>query len=288
MGKNMTRRTMLRTACAGVSSAAGPAIVGAQGAASGSATAFALCGDESHNSDYIRTALTATLVEDGGLPIDFTDQEKLLTYDNLRKYKILIMFRDGRRYNNGYWQQVYWNGGKDKIVSVPPIERKIGDGYTTWMTPEQGKAIKQWVSEGGSLWAFHNNSEASISNQDYRDVEGAIYVGHPPIRPFKVKIVNREHPITHGVNDFVVTDEQHYVVYDKDPKYLLARSVNEDGLDYTDLAGRRSNTAEAVWAYDYGKGRVCFMAPGHMISVLWNPEYEKMQRNAAKWLLHQA
>jgi len=27
-------------------------------------------------------------------------------------------------------------------------------------------------SEGGALWAFHNNSEASISNKDYRDVEG--------------------------------------------------------------------------------------------------------------------
>ena len=102
-----------------------------------------------------------------------------------------------------------------------------------------------------------------------------------------MKIVNRDHPITRGVNDFVVTDEQHYVTYDKDPKYVLARSVNEDGLEYTDQAGRRSNSAESVWAYGHGEGRVCFMAPGHMISVLWNPEYEKMQKNAAKWLLRE-
>lgn len=278
---------MVRTACTGLGVAAGATVFRA-GAASKTATAFALCGDESHNSDYIRSALTATLVEDAGLSIDFTDQEKLLTYDNLRNYKILIMFRDGRRYNNGYWHQIAWSGGPDKIVSVPPIQRKIGQGFSSWMTAEQGKAVKQWVQEGGSLWAFHNNSEVSIGNKDYRDVEGAIYVGHPPIRPFKVRITNREHPITKNVNDFVVTDEQHYVVYDKDAKYVLARSVNEDGLDYKDLAGRSSNTCEAVWAYDYGKGRVCFMAPGHMISVLWNPEYEKMQRNAAKWLLHQS
>ncbi len=37
------------------------------------ATAFALIGDESHNSDYIRSALTSTLVHDAGLSIDFTD-----------------------------------------------------------------------------------------------------------------------------------------------------------------------------------------------------------------------
>src|SRR6202047_3493530 len=108
MDKIMTRRTLARAACATLGAAAGVTIQRARGAAPANATAFALCGDESHNSDYIRTALTATLVEGGGLSIDFTDQEKLLTYDNLRKYKILIMFRDGRRYKNGYWHQVYW------------------------------------------------------------------------------------------------------------------------------------------------------------------------------------
>jgi type 1 glutamine amidotransferase len=280
----LTRRAALRSlGAAGLGLAAG----GRQILRGANATAFCLAGDESHNSDYIRSALTSTLVTDAGLSIDFTDEEKLLTYENLRRYKILIMFRDGLRFPNGYWHQVYWNERSNKIVSVPPLVKKIGQGRVGWMTAEQGKAIRQWVNEGGSLWAFHNNSQASLMNQDYRDVEGAVYTGHPPIRPFKVKIVNRDHPITRGVNDFVVTDEQHYVTYDKDPKYVLARSVNEDGLDYTDMAGRRSNSAEAVWAYDYGKGRVCFMAPGHLISVLWNPEYEKMQQNAAKWLLHE-
>jgi type 1 glutamine amidotransferase len=285
----LTRRSILCSigrsiGCAGLALTAGAA----KDKTSGKATAFALCGDESHNSDYIRSALTSTLTEDAGLSIDFTDEEKLLSYDSLRHYKILIMFRDGLRFPNGYWHQVYWNEKKNNVVSVPPIQKKIGEGRVGWMTAEQGRGIKKWVEEGGSLWAFHNNSQASLMNKDYRDVEGAIYTGHPPIRPFKVKIVNRDHPITKGVNDFVVTDEQHYVTYDKDPKYVLARSINEDGLEYTDQAGRRSNTAESVWAYDYGKGRVCFMAPGHMISVLWNPEYEKMQKNAAKWLLHES
>ncbi len=281
----MTRRSALRAAgLAGLGMAAG----GRTGRAAPSATAFALCGDESHNADYQETALTKTLVEGAGLSIDFTDQEKLLTYENLKNYKILIMFRDGLKYPNGYYQAIYWTGKPEDIVSDPPLEQRLGGRGVGWMTAEQGKGIKTWVNEGGSLWAFHNDSEASIHNQDYRDVEGAIYVGHPPIRPFKEHIVNPDHPITKGVKDFVVTDEQHYVVYDKDPKYVLARSINENGLDYTDNAGRRSNTAESVWAYDYGKGRVCFMAPGHMISVLWNPEYVKMQMNAAKWLLHEA
>ncbi len=281
----ITRRSALRyLGCAGAALKAAAGF----GTAASRATAFALCGDESHNSDYIRAALTSTLVEDAGISIDFTDEEKLLTYENLKNYKILIMYRDGLRFPHGYYQAMYWTGKPSDIVSVPPLEKKIGGRGIGWMTEEQGRAIKTWVQEGGSLWAFHNNSQASLMNKDYRDVEGAIYTGHPPIRPFKVHIVNREHPITRGVNDFIVTDEQHYVTYDKDRKYVLAMSVNENGLDYVDQAGRRSNQAESVWAYDYGKGRVCFMAPGHMIAVLWNPEYIKMQKNAAKWLLRES
>src|SRR5438552_8147980 len=237
--QQVSRRSMIRSI--GLTALSLTTANAAEKNPSTTATAFALCGDESHNSDYIRSALTSTLVVDAGLFIDFTDEEKLLTYDNLRRYKILIMFRDGLRFPNGYWHQVYWNEKKNNVVSVPPIKKKIGEGRIGWMTAEQGKGIKQWVQEGGSLWAFHNNSQASLMNKDYRDVEGAIYTGHPPIRPFKVKIVNREHPITKGVNDFVVTDEQHYVTYDKDPKYVLARSINENGLDYTDATGRKSN-----------------------------------------------
>jgi type 1 glutamine amidotransferase len=288
--KRITRRSAARQAVSlGVAATfAAPAARGVYKITSTTATAFALIGDESHNSDYIRSALTSTLVNDAGLSIDFTDEEKLLSYENLRHYKILIMFRDGLRFPNGYTHAMYWRPKAEDIVSDPPIQKKIGGRGVGWMTPEQGRAVKQWVREGGSLWAWHNNSQLSLMNQDYRDVEGAVYTGHPPIRPFKVKITNPDHPITRGVRDFVVTDEQHFVTYEKDPKHVLAVSVNEDGLEYKDLAGRVSNTCESVWAYDYGKGRVCFMAPGHMITVLWNPEYEKMQRNAVKWLLREA
>jgi type 1 glutamine amidotransferase len=98
-----------------------------------------------------------------------------------------------------------------------------------------------------------------------------------------VKILNQNHPITHGVKDFVVTDEQHFVNYQKNPKYLLLQSVNENGLTHKNLG----NSSPAGWAYDYGKGRVCYLAPGHVITALWNPEYEKLQKNAVRWLLRQ-
>ncbi len=279
MKEQITRRSVL----SGIAATA--LLPSARASSAGKATAFALIGDRYHNSDYIRTALRKTLVKDAGISIDFRDEVELLNAQELKGYKLLIMLRDGMLWPSGYLQgpPSSPNTPAVSIVSEPPLP-KIEPAADYWITPEQGKAVKEFVSNGGGVLFYHNVTYISPHNDDFRDVLGAVTEEHPPLRPFKVKIVNRDHPITRGVNDFVVTDEQHYMAYQKDPKYLLMQSVNEDGLTFKDLG----TSSAAGWAYDYGKGRVCYLAPGHVITSLWNPEYEKLQKNAVRWLLRQA
>ncbi|MEZ4864433.1 MAG: ThuA domain-containing protein [Caldilineaceae bacterium] len=240
-------------------------------------TAFALIGDRYHNSDYIRTALGKTLGRDLGLTIDFTDEVTALNAATLQGYKLLILFRDAMLWPNGYDA-----APPAAVVSMPPLpamERVVVD----WMTPAQGEAIQAFVMQGGAALLYHNVTYIATNNQAFREVLGAATEGHPPLRPFKVQITNQEHPITRGLTDFVVTDEQHYLVYDKAPEHVLMRSINEDGLTYKELGA----TCEAGWAYDYGQGRVCYLAPGHTIPALWNPTYVQIQQNAVRWLLRE-
>jgi hypothetical protein len=274
-----TRRSLIQSLAA---SAAAPQTRAAR------ATAFALIGDRYHNSDYIRTALGKTLVKDLGIGIDFTDELTALSAATLARYKLLILFRDGMVWPDGYPDCMTYPGypqfaaaGRPP-VSEPPVPRHEGK-QVGWITPAQGKAVKDFVSSGGGILFYHNVTYISPHNQDFRDVLGAVTHGHPPLRPFKVKVVKPDHPITRGVRDFMVTDEQHYMTYEKDPGHVLLRSVNQDGLTYESWGA----SCEAGWAYDYGKGRICYLAPGHMIENLWNPEYEKLQRNAVRWLLRQ-
>jgi trehalose utilization protein len=241
------------------------------------ATAFALIGDRYHNSDYIRTALSKTLSKGLGLEIDFRDEVSLLNARELKGHKLLIILRDGMLWPDGYPQA---GPGWPEIVSDPPVPKPDSQPLY-WITAEQGRAVKNFVNDGGGVLFYHNVTYISPHNEDFRDVLGAVTEQHPPLRPFRVKVVNKNHPITNGVNDFVVTDEQHFVKYEKDPKYLLLESVNENGLTHKNFG----TSSAAGWAYDYGKGRVCYLAPGHVITALWNPEYEKLQQNAVKWLL---
>ncbi|MCW5977656.1 MAG: ThuA domain-containing protein [Bryobacteraceae bacterium] len=265
----------------------GAALSRSPGRSAQKAAAFGLIGDRYHNSDYVRTALNRTIAGDVGVSIDFCDETRMLTEETLSGYRLLIILRDGMIWPDGYPDEntnAAWVAtGKPKLVfdpPTPPTEAKP----QFWMKPEQGKAVRRFVEEGGAGLFLHNVTHVGLTDPDFRHVLGAAYTGHPPIRTFKVRVTNPDHPIAKGVRDFIVTDEQHYMDYDKDRKHIFLETVNEEGLTYRDYGA----TAPGGWAYDYGKGRVCYMSPGHLLTVLWNPEYIKLQRNAVRWLLRQS
>jgi len=237
---------------------------------------LALIGDRYHNADYIRVAL-GRLFRELNLPVEFTINYEELSAARLQGYRLLVTFRDGYIWPGGYL-------GVDMYPYVGYLENREGwpaEKSEGWITEAQGEAVKQFVEAGNSLYAYHNSGYISMYSKNYREVMGAVTLGHPPLRPFKVKVVNPQHPITQGVSDFMVTDEQHYVDYDKDPQHIILRSENVDGLTYK----KYGTSAVSGWAYDYGKGRVAFTAVGHTIHALWQPEYFKIQKNAVRWLL---
>ena len=288
--KSVSRRLALQMFGLGGAASAASAFQPAANAPAPPAKAdvLALIGDRWHSFDYLRTAFTRTLVKEAGASVHFTPDWAELSRETLAAHKVLLMLCDGLSFPGGYTTPYpFMDPEKVKIVSEPALP-PLDESAVNWLTAEQGKAVREYVDNGGSAWFYHNASYISGGNADFRHVEGALFTGHTAFRPYKMKVVNRDHPITRGVNDFVVTEEQHYVIYDKDPKAVLVRSVNEQGLEYsTAKYGNQGATCEACWAYDYGKGRVCFMAPGHTIPSLWNPEYVKLQKNALRWLLRE-
>ena len=242
--------------------------------------ALALIGDRYHNADYIRVALNR-LFHDLNLPIDYTINYDQISARLLAPYRLFVVLRDGMIWPNGYLEPNDYE--YSRVLENNREWPK--EQFESWITEEQGAAIKGFVEAGGALYALHNSSHISLSSKDYREVMGGAYIDHPALRPFKVSVVNKEHPITRGVQDFMVNDEQHFVTYDKDPKYIVLRSENIDGL--TDISEGKDLGTKAIagWAYDFGKGRVVFTAVGHTLHALWQPEYFKLQKNAVKWLL---
>jgi len=300
-----TRRSIVQ----GAGVAIGAGVIGsmhaeaAQNTAPTSPRALALIGDRFHNSDYIRVGLDR-IFEEVGIAIDYTIAYDKLSASQLQDYQLLLIMRDGQVFPKGYLGPDRWS---DYSANLEPPKAFAEPKAVMWMTEEQGLAIKNFVSAGNGLYAIHNASHISLSCQNYRDVMGGAFVQHPPLRPFQVRPTANRHPITDGISPFVVTDEQHYVVFDKDPRHIILESENLDGLElvcgapkvcessrikrdpdpaYTEGTNLGTKSV-AGWAYDYGKGRMVFTAVGHDIHAMWSANHLEIQKRSVRWLLKQ-
>src|SRR6185312_2764204 len=79
----------------------------------------------------------------------------------------------------------------------------------SWMTPEQERAVADFVASGGGLLALHNATGLYPEGGPYLRMVGGTYRGHGPLERFRVRVVDRSHPVTRGVSDYEVADEQH-------------------------------------------------------------------------------
>jgi type 1 glutamine amidotransferase len=212
--------------------------------------ALALIGDRYHSPTYIRDHLAPAFLREN-IPITFIENVEALSAEALKEYQLLVILRDGMNWPNGY----------DK----PPVK---------WMTDSQQQAIWDFVHGGGGFLALHNSQGIYPPGGLYYKLFGGDYGGHPKPYVFTVRVENRTHPVTAGVEDFEVFDEQHTVKYYLDREHLLLRSIARDNLE-----------APAGWWRELGEGRFCYLAPGHTPDALGHPMMQRLIRNAVNWLV---
>lgn len=217
----------------------------------GAPHALVLIGDGPHEPGHLEEGLRPVFEATGVTP-HFTVDVKTLNAANLARVPLLVILRDG-------WMRP----NRGDRTGVP------------WMTPEQEKAVVEFVQAGGSFLNLHNSMGLYPDGGPYLNLVGGRYIGHGPLERFRVEVVDREHPITRGVTAFFAADEQHTPPYDEKKVRLLLRNVSEDG----------KTTAAAGWAYEPGKGRLAHLASGHTRDALNHPMHQRLMRNAVLWLL---
>ena len=212
--------------------------------------ALALIGDRYHSPVYIRDGLSPALVREN-IPVTFIENVEELNAENLKSFELLIILRDGMNWPDGY--------------AKPPVK---------WMTDVQQQAVWDFVHQGGGFLALHNAQGIYPPGGLYYKLCGGDYGGHPKPYVYTVRIEDKNHPITAGVEDFSIFDEQHTVKYYLGREQLLLRSIAPDNLQ-----------SEAGWWREMGKGRFVYLAPGHTPEALGHPMMQRLIRNSLNWLL---
>lgn len=120
---------------------------------------LALIGDRYHNAAYIRVALNR-LFHEMNLPIDYTIDYDQISARLLRPYRLFVVLRDGMTWPYGYLEpnDYEYSHALENNGDWPKEQ------FATWITEEEGAAIKDFVEAGGALSALHNSSHISLSS----------------------------------------------------------------------------------------------------------------------------
>ena len=99
---------------------------------------------------------------------------------------------------------------------------------------------------------------------------GGYFVTHPRYRDYQVSIVDSEHEITEGLDEFVVTDEQY--ILDYDPRNHILASALWKGA-----------AAPVAWTKNWGEGKVFYLALGHDPSACQHEMFGTLLERGALW-----
>ncbi len=165
----------------------------------------------------------------------------------------------------------------DLVISDTCFAR-YGDGREEpgpfGMSDEQIAALREWVREGGAFLPYHSGTVMGDSSAALAELAGGSFVEHPPQFSFPVYPVFGNHPITEGIEAFVVHDE-------------FYRERIADTVDVLLVGIDRGVAYPLAWSKHEGRGRVAHIALGHSALVWEHPSYQRLMLNTVAWLTKQ-
>jgi type 1 glutamine amidotransferase len=150
------------------------------------------------------------------------------------------------------------------------------------LTLAQETSLLTAVEHGTGVAAWHGAAAAFRTSLKYHWLIGGSFLEHPAGEgvkyPYSVSIVDRDHQITQGVEDFTVASEQYYMSVDPNNHVLAETTFTGDQLPW--LEGKKMPQA---WTRTWGAGRVFYSAIGHDLDDLENPAVTRLVAQGFAW-----
>jgi type 1 glutamine amidotransferase len=137
--------------------------------------------------------------------------------------------------------------------------------------------LVQFVKGGKGLALAHLSSASFKEWDEFHKMCGRYWVmgksGHGPRGVFKAHIVDKQNPLTDGLDDFQADDELYAKLQGEGPIKVLV----EADSDWS------KQTEPLAFTVDYGKGRVFHEAFGHDGKAIRNPSVQKLIQRGSTW-----
>ena len=139
-------------------------------------------------------------------------------------------------------------------------------------------ALDRFVQKGGGILAIHSatasfKDQADAPGARYFEILGGRFIGHGPVQSFRVSAGKAAgEAVFGGVGEFVVKDE------------LYLHDLQADIRAHF-IARHEGRPVPVVWTREEGRGRVCYVGPGHRTATMQQPQLQEILRSGLSWVL---
>ncbi|KPK42154.1 MAG: hypothetical protein AMK72_14580 [Planctomycetes bacterium SM23_25] len=177
------------------------------------------------------------LTKTGDFEVTISDDMDQLKADNIRKYHVVLFYGSGLNFSD----------------------------------PAQEQGLCEFVRGGGAFAGIHSATDSFKKSDAYWELVGGRFSGHGGGK-FTVRIEDKNHPITKGLQDFEIQDETYRHNYH--PKAQRHDLIRID---------RGQEQQSMAWVRDYGKGRVFYTSLGHGREAWANPHFQRLAVRGIYW-----
>lgn len=205
---------------------------------------LALVGDYYHPSDYLKQALKMIIKKNYQLDIYSSHRE--IDWNGLLEYDVLILATWGK-------------------INDP-------DDEAYWLDQYHEQKIDQFLAEGGKLFLVHSGTASYPKDGLFREIVGGHFIEHPEDHPKMTIKAVAENPLTKGVTDFIIEDEQYFMDVDQKEVEIFLQAKSDQFGEST-----------AGWSKNYKQGKVIVLTPGHTLEVFEEKMMQKLINNILEY-----
>ncbi len=170
----------------------------------------------------------------------------------------------------GGFDVTYVEEDLDILTKLDPYELLVFHYTIGTITDAQQSGLFRWVAAGNGYAGIHSAADSFRDSPAYRAFVGGHFTTHPKYRDYQVSVVDPTHPITEGIDEFFVRDEQY--ILDYDPRVTVLASALWKGA-----------AMPVVWTTSWGKGRVFYLALGHDGPACAADHFRLLLARGARW-----
>ena len=160
----------------------------------------------------------------------------------------------------------------DKLITLKEDGYDVIIFYYTYGeiadAPKNG--MLSFIASGGGFVGIHPTSSFFMDSPECLAMLGGEFVTHPPHREYQVSVVDPEHPITEGLTEFMIIDEQYILNFDPRVNVLCS-------------ALWKGTAMPVAWTKSWGKGRVFYLALGHDVNACNQEMFQLLLARGTKW-----